>query len=65
MRKLILQIASLLFLAIMFKLSVSNYRSSNLPSQKHNQDITTSISKDKSGTSFAKPNSDLEVLQAP
>ena len=64
MKKLSVPFVSLLFLAIMFKLSLRNSHSTNSPNTKVVSAVNTSVNKIK-GTAFAKPNSEFEVLQAP
>ncbi len=65
MRKLMVPVACLLFLAVMFKLSLGNYHSGNSPNQKLVQGTAISNLNQAKGTAFEKPNSEFEVIQAP
>ena len=65
MRKLLVPVISLLFLSVLFKLSLRNYHSSNSPNQKRINEVAISTYNHKKGTAFEKPNSEFEILQAP
>ena len=64
MKKLSVPFVCLVFLAIMFKLSLRSSHSTNSPNSKLVRVVITNENQVK-GTAFANPNGEFGVLQAP
>ena len=65
MKKLLVPLASLLFLAVLFKLSLHDYHPMNSANQKFVRELSINNVKQSNGTTFANQKSEYEIIQAP
>ena len=65
MKKLLVLLASLLFLAVMFKLSLHDYHPMNSDNQILVREVSVNNVKQSNGTTFANQKSEYEIIQAP
>ena len=65
MKKLLVPVASLLFLAVLFKLSLRDFHSLNSANQKFVRELSINNVKQSNGTTFPNQKSEFEIIQAP